>query len=475
MRGKDLKRSNADKSPSLRLPPVSVWIGVGAAVFYWLVDALFLETHFGSDDDIVSRLFPLSDPEELFERALVVGTIVVCSALVHMLVAKGRQAERELQAGQERFHSLVKDSSDIIAILESDGTIRYISPASLRVLGYRPEELMGTNAFSYAHLEDAERARRRFVDQVTASAKAQPPIEYRVPRADGSVCYLEMVATNLLDDPSVRGIVVNCRDTTERKRAMLEIQRLNETLEKRIAERTARLSERERQLEDLVGKLLRAQEEERRRVAYEIHDGLAQVAIGAQQLLEAFVDEYFPGSAAKPEGLERPLELVRQTVEEARRVIEGLRPAALEDLGLAAAIRTQVERLRDEGWAISYEEALEGERLPHDMEVALYRVAQEALTNVRKHSRALRAHVALGCGGGKVRLEVRDEGRGFDPSGVLRSGGSGERVGLSSMRERVTLLGGELRVTSEPGAGTSVVAKVPLRVLQRIEATPPEG
>ncbi len=474
MRGKDLKRSTANKSLSPRALPVSIYIGIGVSVFYWLVEAIFLDVLFAQEGDVPSRLFPLSDPKELFERTLVAGIVVLCSILVHRFVAGRRKAERELRAGQERFHSLVRESSDIIAILEADGTIRYVSPASLRVLGYRPEELIGTNAFSYAHLEDAERARSRFLDQVTASTKVQPPIEYRVPRADGSVCYLEMVATNLLDDPSVQGIVVNCRDTTERKQAMLEIQRMNQTLEERVAERTAQLCEREKQLEDLVDKLLRAQEEERRRVAYEIHDGLAQVAIGAQQLLEAFVDEHSPGSAARPEGLERPLELARQTVVEARRVIEGLRPAVLEDLGLAAAIRTQVERLQAEGWVITYEEALGGERLPPDIEVAIYRVAQEALTNVRKHAQALRVHVSLAREGGKVCLEVRDEGRGFDPLGILRSGNSGERLGLSSMRERATLLGGELRVTSEPGAGTSVAVEVPLKVSQRIEVTPPE-
>ena len=122
-----------------------------------------------------------------------------------------------------------------------------------------------------------------------------------------------------------------------------------------------------------------------------------------------------------------------------------------------------VEELKNEGWEIGYEEALGEERLPAEIETALYRVAQEALTNVRRHARTTKAHLNLTRQDGKVRLGVRDEGRGFDPSEAPGDGGGpGERVGLSSMRERVGLLGGELKIMSEPGTGTSLVAEVPL-------------
>jgi signal transduction histidine kinase len=123
--------------------------------------------------------------------------------------------------------------------------------------------------------------------------------------------------------------------------------------------------------------------------------------------------------------------------------------------------------MRAGGYGATYEETLGGERLPDELEITLFRVAQEALTNVRKHAETDRVRVVLGQrAGGVVRLEVRDWGRGFDLDEVASGVGPGERVGLSSMRERVALLGGNLEIRSEPGEGTSVVAEVPLPVTQ---------
>jgi len=222
------------------------------------------------------------------------------------------------------------------------------------------------------------------------------------------------------------------------------------------------LAERERRLRDLVGRVLAAQEEERRRVAYEIHDGLAQTAAAAHQLLQVFVRHHAPGWARDQRTLDRALELVQRTVGEARQVISDLRPTTLDDFGLATAIRQQVERLGGEDCRIEYEEKLGGMRLPNAIETALYRVAQEALTNVYKHSRTGRVRVALQQVNGSVSLRVRDWGEGFDPDEVTCGSGPGERVGLSSMRERISLLGGSFEIYSEPGAGTEVVASVPL-------------
>jgi signal transduction histidine kinase len=142
-------------------------------------------------------------------------------------------------------------------------------------------------------------------------------------------------------------------------------------------------------------------------------------------------------------------------------VIANLRPTTL-DFGLATAIRMQIEDLQTEGFEASYEDTLVEERLPSTLEVNLFRVAQEALSNVRKHAETDRARVAIGRREGIVRLEVRDWGRGFRPSGVRGSAGPGETVGLSSMRDRVALLNGSLQIRSEPGFGTSVVAEIPL-------------
>ena len=221
----------------------------------------------------------------------------------------------------------------------------------------------------------------------------------------------------------------------------------------------AELAERKNQLRRLVGKLIMTQEEERRRVAYDVHDGLAQTAAAAHQHLQVFARHNPPGSASGQEELDEALELVRKVVGEARQVIHDLRPTVLDDFGLAAAVRLQVQTLHSDGLEVGFEEALGDQRLPPEVETTLFRVAQEALTNVRKHARASTAHVVLERSGRVVRLMVRDEGRGFE---ATRSNGPGERVGLSGMRERLSLLGGRFEFQSEPGSGTTVKAEVDL-------------
>jgi PAS domain S-box-containing protein len=223
------------------------------------------------------------------------------------------------------------------------------------------------------------------------------------------------------------------------------------------------LAEREQELRRLVRQVLRAQEEERRRIAYEVHDGLAQTAAGSHQLLQAFARQHTCASARSQRQLDRALELIQQTVRDARQVIADLRPTALDDFGLAAAIHEQTKKLaEDNGRRVEYEETLGDERLPDIVETTLYRVAQEALTNAGKHAPAARVRVTLKRREGSVCLRVRDWGAGFDPDAVASGGGPGERVGLSSMRERVALLGGGFEIRSEPGNGTEVVAEIRL-------------
>jgi signal transduction histidine kinase len=194
-----------------------------------------------------------------------------------------------------------------------------------------------------------------------------------------------------------------------------------------------------------------------------VHDGLAQVATSAHHHLQAYARRYLPKDSRNKEkkDLGRSLRLVKQTVSEARRVIANLRPRELDDLGLAAAVSQEVKRLRREGWRVDYEQKLGDERLPAELETALFRAAQEALTNARKHAKSGRLRVELSRDERTARLRVRDWGQGFDPD-KLNTVGPGERVGISGMRERVALLGGRFELWSQLGEGTSVSVEVPL-------------
>ncbi len=209
-------------------------------------------------------------------------------------------------------------------------------------------------------------------------------------------------------------------------------------------------------------KLLTAQEEERKRVSREVHDDIAQTAVAVYQHLQAYAHAHRPRIPQARWELEQIQELAQRTVGDARRVIADLRPTELDDLGLAAAIRLQLEPLRSEGWRADLEENLGGERLPSMVETVLLRVVQEALRNARKHAQTDAVSVELVRSAASVRLQVRDCGKGFQPYQVTVGSGPGERVGIEGMRERVHLLGGRLEICSTPGEGTAVVAQVPL-------------
>lgn len=224
----------------------------------------------------------------------------------------------------------------------------------------------------------------------------------------------------------------------------------------------AQLGVRELHLGDLVGRLLASQEEERRRVAYEVHDGLTQTALVAYRILENYAINHPPGSAKGEKDLNQALELVQQIMVEARGVIRRLRPRVLDDFGLSAAIHSQVASLKDEGWEIRYDDALGDERLAEAVEIALFRVAQEALTNVRKHAQSTRVRIKLKRTERDVRLRVRDWGRGLQTTEPLNRGTAGEQIGIYGMKERIALLGGEFEVRGKPDVGTLIIAKVPL-------------
>ena len=143
-------------------------------------------------------------------------------------------------------------------------------------------------------------------------------------------------------------------------------------------------------------------------------------------------------------------------------MVANLRPTVLEDSGLGHALGLEVEELRAAGWRVRYDDALGAERLPPAVEVALFRVAQEAFSNMRKHAGTTRARVTLGRLEQAVRLEVQDWGRGFESNTFKRHGGPGEHLGLLGMRERIASLGGHCTVESYVGVGTRVIAEIPL-------------
>jgi signal transduction histidine kinase len=214
------------------------------------------------------------------------------------------------------------------------------------------------------------------------------------------------------------------------------------------------------ELAGMVEKVVFAQEEERRRIAYDLHDGIAQLIVSAKQHADTCAEllRSEPGRAARE--LTTAVDRLQQSIVETRRVLAALRPSAIESAGLATAIRRSLEdTAREAGWSVSLVENLGNVRLPPAVETAAFRILQEALANARKHGRTARVEVDVSREAEWLTLEIRDHGVGFASANELTRG---RGLGLVSMRERARLLGGACTVDSVPEQGTRVQARLPL-------------
>lgn len=222
-----------------------------------------------------------------------------------------------------------------------------------------------------------------------------------------------------------------------------------------------RLAARERMHEQFVEQVIATQEAERRRMAADIHDGISQRLISLSYHLDAAshaVDGGEPVEVAAQ--LVHARDLLGLALDEARAAIGGLRPPVLDDLGLAGGLASLARSTPQ----IETEVELADHRLPEHVEIALYRIAQECLQNIAKHARASSATLRFDVADGAARLEVTDDGIGFDTASVTTgSDPDGRGYGLQSMVERAELVGGRLHVRSRPGAGTTVTVTVPRR------------
>ena len=252
------------------------------------------------------------------------------------------------------------------------------------------------------------------------------------------------------------------------KASLDEINAANEALERRVEDRTRELAtanralqERERARQQLLRKVISAQEDERKRLARELHDETSQTLAALRVHLEM-------AAAAAPEGPSREhvieaRQLASRSLDELQRLMHDLRPSVLDDLGLVSAIQWYAERrLGTKGIAVRCEVATGEVQLPYELETALFRAVQEVLTNVERHAGAEQVLIQLSVQDGRFTVEVEDDGCGFDLASVKPSPTDMRGLGLLGIRERVELVGGTVAIDSSPGGGTRVVLDVPL-------------
>jgi hypothetical protein len=322
-------------------------------------------------------------------------------------------------------------------ITEADGRIRWVNDAFCRIYGYSRDEVIGQTPRILKSGRHDQAFYQDFWRQLTTVGRWRGELWNR--RKSGEV-FPEEISIQALpgsDGKPVRYISI-FSDITERKR--------NE----------AKLKESEAQLRELAEFLRRAREEERSRIARELHDELGQSLTALRIDLNWLRSRGGPLTAAMRERLQAALSLVERTVDAVRRISEDLRPRMLDDLGLAAAIEHHVSQFSQRsGIPCSLTMNREEFEVDSRCATAVFRVVQEALTNVARHADAANVAVRIEETADGIRLSVRDDGRGFAEQG------GGKTFGLIGMRERVAALGGRIEIESVPEQGTAIEAWIP--------------
>lgn len=210
-------------------------------------------------------------------------------------------------------------------------------------------------------------------------------------------------------------------------------------------------------------RVIMAQEDERRAISHELHDEVAQVLAGITLRLAGLTETSAISARSLRQGIAKTQRIVERSVRRVHRFARELRPALLDDLGLIPSLRAYIRDLPGRGkLRIRFKAVSDVERLDNLRRTVIYRVAQQALSNVVRHAAAKEATVTIGRNDGAIRLEVKDDGKSF-AADAMQNGGKSQRLGLLGMRERVELIGGTFAVDSARGVGTTVRAQIPFQ------------
>jgi PAS domain S-box-containing protein len=424
LRLRDLTLQSPHRGVSRRPPSLHAFCGTAMKVYDGLFGRLYL----------IKEQRPGREFTELDEQA--VGTLAVHAGLaIHtaFLVDK-------VMTARSQHIALLESTGEGIYGMDLNGRCTFINRAGAGLLGYHAEDLIGRRIHDVIHHTRRDGAPSSFeacalhqAYRIGHSCRVDDDILWR---RDGSCFPAEFSSSPLYEAGILTGAVITFRDITERKRA--EDMRTH-----------------------LLDRLMSAQEEERQRIARELHDdteqALASLLLGLRHMEELPTLDTIRAHAAKLR------QVAAQTLDELQRLVQGLRPALLDEMGLAAALQhlcsdvAQTHGIRVE----LHVGDLAGLRLPPSVETALYRIVQEALTNIAKHAHAATAGVLVQPTASSVRLVVEDDGCGFDPEAIRRTAPQNGCLGLYGMQERAKLFGGVFTVESAKEHGTMVHVEIP--------------
>ena len=381
-------------------------------------------------------------------------------------MAVRRRAEETLRESEERFRLLVEAVQDYAIFgLDPQGCVVTWNEGAERIKGYAAAEILGKH-FSRFYPPDEVHSGKPQRELEAAARQGRSEAEGWRIRKDGTRFWANSVLTAVRDDARrLVGFTKITRDVTERMLA-----------QKAVEESRQKLQASENSLRELSLQVLRLQDEERKRIGQEMHDSLGQYLAVLKMKLDSIIyDQQGDGGSTIKQEIEECATLAEECVKEVRTISYLLYPPMLEELGLKSAIPWYVDGFsKRSGIRTTFEIPEDFDRLPRDAELILFRVLQESLTNVHRHSGSPTAHVALMRTPEAVILEVTDSGKGV-PSNILEESArewvGTPGVGLRSMNHRLRQFGGKLELLST-GAGTRLRATLPLTVsMQQNRAT----
>jgi PAS domain S-box-containing protein len=341
-------------------------------------------------------------------------------------ITEKKKALQKIRESEENFRILVENTHDLIARYDKDYRFIYMSPAGRNFLHFVEGEILGKNLYELGFPVEVAEDAKRLIGNVFRTGQMQESI--RELQTPAGTYYLETRLFPEFDDEGrVRSVITYSQDVTE--------------------------------LRHLSSYLQSIREEERTSIAREIHDELGQQLTGLKMDIFWLSNKILPANEAVTAKIGDIFELIDGTIDSVRRIASELRPSMLDNLGLVEAMEWQTTEFTGRtGIQVNFSAGVRDTAIPPDIATGLFRIYQEALTNITRHSDAATVTTTLNVAGGNIILTIRDDGRGFDP-GLQRAK---KTWGLVGMKERALMMGGRYRIDSKPTEGALIMVEVPL-------------
>jgi PAS domain S-box-containing protein len=351
-------------------------------------------------------------------------------------IAERNLVEAALRESEERYRELFENARDAMYVHDLNGTYVSINHAAEKLSGYTREEIIGHNFSEFIAIEHIKEVRERFCGKL--AQRGETTYEVDVIAKDGRRVPVEVSSRAIYEKGVIVGVQGTARDITERKQAQDALQMFSR-------------------------QLIEAQEEERRRIARELHDQIGQVLTAVKMNLHTIQRTCESGEAVVH--IKDNIDAVDESLRLVRDLSVDLRPPLLDDLGLVTALRWYVDRYAKRSGLVAdvvVEMQDPNERFSRELETACFRIAQEALTNVARHARASCVLVRLVKDENGLFLSVKDNGAGFDPEALRKRAPRAATLGLLGMQERAHAAGGLVEIESRASRGTEIRLKLPL-------------